>query len=146
MKGDMNKRHVSDARYAWKQQTPEQKAEFAEWLVEHGLAQALYDIGFRGRDGFVGEVSLYLPGTLPLSPADQREESKRLREDFATEVIEFAEAVRVASKYLEALDLPAFLLHTPRGLWPVPMKKVASLPKKYLEGFRTLPWRDEGSE
>ena len=74
----MNKRHVYDARYAWKQQTPEQKAEFALWLAEHGLAEALYDIGFRGRDGFVGEISLRLPDTLPFSPADQEEGSKRL--------------------------------------------------------------------
>jgi len=100
----MNKRHVSDARYAWKQQTPEQKAGFARWLAEHGLAQALYDIGFRGRDGFVGEVSLYLPGTLPFSPADQEEESERLRMRIAGEVL----------------------------------KKVASMPGKYLEGF--VPW------
>ena len=75
---EMNKRHVSDARYAWKQQTPRQRAEFALWLAEHGLAEALYDIGFRGRDGFVGEVSLYLPDTLPFSQADQREERERL--------------------------------------------------------------------
>ena len=81
----MNKRHVADARYAWKQQTPRQRADFALWLAEHGLAEALYDIGFRGRDGFVGEVSLYLPGTLPFSRADQREESERLRNRIAAE-------------------------------------------------------------
>ncbi len=104
---DMNKRHVSDARYAWKQQTPEQKAKFALWLAEHGLAEALYDIGFRGRDGFVGEVSLDLPDTLPFSQADQREEGERLRMRIGGEVL----------------------------------KKVASIPEKYLEGFRALPWR-----
>ena len=76
---EMGKRHLWDARYAWGKQTPEQKAEFALWLAEHGLAEALYDIGFRGRDGFVGEVSLYIPGTLPFSQADQREEGERLR-------------------------------------------------------------------
>ena len=98
----MNKRHVSDARYAWKQQTPEQKAKFALWLAE-----ALYDIGFRRRDGFVGEVSLDLPDTLPFSQADQREEGERLRMRIGGEVL----------------------------------KKVASIPEKYLEGFRALPWR-----
>jgi hypothetical protein len=103
----MNNRHVSDARYAWKQQTPEQKAVFAGWLVEQGLAQALYDQGSRGRGGIVGEVTIYLPDTLPFSPADQREESKRLRGDFANEVTKFSEAVQVASKYLGTLGLPA---------------------------------------
>ena len=92
----MNKRHVSDARYAWGQQTPGQKAEFALCLAEHGLAEALYNIGFRGRDGFVGEVSLYIPGTLPFSQADQREESERLRMDL--------EAARRAIE-LRAIDL-----------------------------------------
>ena len=92
----MNKRHVSDARYAWGQQTPEQKAGFALWLAEHGLAEALYNIGFRGRNGFVGEVSLYIPGTLPFSQADQREESERLRMDL--------EAARRAIE-LRAIDL-----------------------------------------
>ena len=118
---EMNKRHVADARYAWKQQTPRQRADFALWLAEHGLAEALYDIGFRGRDGFVGEVSLYLPDTLPFSQADQREESERLRNWIAAEALN----------------------ERPR---PVLTKKVASLPKKYLEGFRPLPWRDEGGE
>jgi hypothetical protein len=119
---DMNKRHVSDARYAWKQQTPRQRAEFALWLAEHGLAEALYDIGFRGRDGFVGEVSLYLPDTLPFSQADQREESERLR-------------MRIAGEVLN---------ERPR---PVLTKKVVSIPEEYLaQGFRPLPWRDEGGE
>ena len=122
---DMNKRHVYDARYAWKQQTPEQKAEFALWLAEHGLAEALYDIGFRGRDGFVGEISLRLPDTLPFSPADQEEESKRLQ-------IKFGQ--RIAAEVLNE--------------WPrrVLTKKVVSIPEEYLEGFRRLPLRDEGGE
>mgnify|MGYP006403844887 CR=1 len=121
----MNKRHVYDARYAWKQQTPEQKAEFALWLAEHGLAEALYDIGFRGRDGFVGEISLRLPDTLPFSPADQEEESKRLQ-------IKFGQ--RIAAEVLNE--------------WPrrVLTKKVVSIPEEYLEGFRRLPLRDEGGE
>ena len=120
---DMNKRHVYDARYAWKQQTPEQKAEFALWLAEHGLAEALYDIGFRGRDGVVGEISLRLPDTLPFSPADQEEETKRLRMRIAAEVL---------------------------NEWPRPVltKKVVSIPEEYLarEGFRRLPWGDERGE
>jgi hypothetical protein len=108
----MNSRHVSDARYAWKQQTPEQKSEFAGWLVERGLAQALYDIGARGRGGHVGEITLYLPDVLPFSPADQREESRRLRGDFVSKVEGFSEAVQAASaavqaasEYLEELGL-----------------------------------------
>jgi hypothetical protein len=84
---EMNKRHVADARYAWKQQTPRQRADFALWLAEHGLAEALYDIGFRGRDGVVGDVTLYLPGTLPFGRADQREESERLRMRIAGEAL-----------------------------------------------------------
>ena len=101
----MNSRHVSDARYAWKQQTPEQKSEFAGWLVEHGLAQALYDIGVRGRGGHVGEITLYLPDVLPFSPADRREESRRLRGDFVSKVEGFSEAVQAASEYLEEMGL-----------------------------------------
>jgi hypothetical protein len=102
---DMNRRYLWDARYAWKRLTPEQKAEVAGWLVGHGLAQALYDIGFRGRAGHVGEITLYLPDVLPFSPADQREESRQLRGDFVNEVDKFSEAVQAASEYLEELGL-----------------------------------------
>jgi hypothetical protein len=133
----MNKRHVADARYAWKQQTPRQRAEFVGWLVDHGLAGALHDTGFRGRGGIVGEVTLYLPDTLPFSPADQREESKRLRGDFVNEVTKFSEAVQVASKYLGTMGLPRISPDRSRGLRP------ASIKEEDMEGFRPLLQRDE---